>query len=206
MVEIPLPVLVAQWVILIVLGVLVVLIYRELAYVIGMETSRDHSADGPAVGSEAPSFEYRAGLHGERREFVPSGKRSVLLFTDPGCGACTTAVALLERAAAAGETARLRVLVVTDGEIRAVAANDQLRETSLELALVAHKVAHHEYHVTATPMLICVDADARIHSKRAGVSQETLSAFLDAARGGLLVSDTGAQSRDAHSREEMHHV
>jgi hypothetical protein len=151
MTSVPTPLLVTQWVLLFALSALVVVMYRQLAHLLRLSDSAN-DAGGLAPGAAVPTFTYRRpGRPGVDR-FVPGSGSAVLLFTDPRCGACDTVLDGLERVVSAGARDQLRVLVMTDADDTAVAANDALGRTSLEVALVDHRVVSHEFRVNATPL------------------------------------------------------
>src|SRR5439155_6554240 len=94
MIEIPTALAIAQWVLLLGLAVLLVVAYRQLAYL--MEVGQAASAHGGlAAGAEAPPFYYERiafGSDGGRASFDPRGAPSLLMFTDPACGSCEKAL------------------------------------------------------------------------------------------------------------------
>ncbi len=78
MIEVPVALLVAEWVLLLGLGAMVLLMYRQLAYLLGLSRAIS-GAGGLKVGEQVPSFEYTAasadGEGDDRRAFSPEAPR-----------------------------------------------------------------------------------------------------------------------------------
>lgn len=201
MIEVPIAVVITQWIVLFSLGVLVLVVYRQLAYLLQM--SRAATADGgPELGTKAPAFDYVRLGEDTRHRFEPGRAPAVLLFTDPGCGACDQALAALNQARDSGRLNRLdglRTLIVTGADPLAVIASDSLRESSFETALVEHAATHRDYHITVTPLLIGIDSDGHVRAKAAGVTEVTLKSFLRDFRNSVQTQRQGNSTQSSTS-------
>jgi hypothetical protein len=167
-ISVPTSVVIAQWVLLLALALFVVVMYRQLAYL--MRLTRNVSQDGLAVGVEAPDFEYepaRQHTGVDRRRFMRDGAPAVLMFAHPGCASCVDALGALEKAA----TRQIRVLVVTDAEPDEIAAVDAFRESALEIGRVDQKVRSNLYRTFSTPFVYGVGADGVIRTRGSVVNK-----------------------------------
>lgn len=163
MISLPIAIVVTQWVMLFALSGLVIVMYRQLAHLLHLSGSA-HDAGGLDVGTVAPTFGYRHPGESTRRIFQPGSRSTVLLFTDPRCGACDAALEAVEGAARGSQSSGLQVLVVSDADDIAVAANEGLSRTSLDIALVDHGVVTTDYRVTGTPLLVGIDSNGAVQS------------------------------------------
>src|SRR5690348_5630580 len=115
-VSLPLWVVVSQWVLLLALGFLVIVAYRQFGYMMYLK-DKGSEHDGLDIGEQAPSFIYTPAHQNGRptHHFDPKGGWSLLLFADPGCVSCRIALQGLE--GVIPELPReMRVLVVTSSE------------------------------------------------------------------------------------------
>lgn len=162
--RVPLWIVISQWALLLALAILVVLIYRQLAYLLDLSVRVSAPTTGLPLGSQAPSFDYRlvAASH-ETQRFVGEGVPTLLLFTDPGCRSCLEALEILERTTRAQRGATLRVLAVTDADPRLlVAIEDQL---PFEIALVDRDVVRRLYSTLVAPFLYGIDSRGVIRAR-----------------------------------------
>jgi peroxiredoxin len=173
MIEIPVALLVAQWLLLLGLGLMVFLMYRQLAYLLGLSRAVSGSG-GLDVGDKAPSFDYvpasTNGGDGELRRFAPEGTRTLLMFTTPGCATCQTALRSLEEATRRIRGEGLRVLVVTDAEPESVYAVEEFRESLLPVVRVRHDVATRLFRTYTTPFLYAIGDDGKVRGAREAVT------------------------------------
>jgi hypothetical protein len=176
-ISIPVAVVVAQWVVLFGLSALVVVMYRQLAHLLELGGAAG-SAGGLDVGARAPSFTYRRPGEPDRYYFEVGQTPAFLLFTDPRCGACDTALRAVETVTRRSRSTGTRVVVVTDADDVAVAANEGLSNTALDVAVVDNAVVERDYRVTATPLLIGVDADGVVRAKASGPDEAGVRRFL----------------------------
>jgi hypothetical protein len=131
---------VAQWAVLIVLGSLVIVVYRHLGRVLNRD--RHTGTFGPAPGSKAAAFEYLRISDGCRYEFTPVDDEPALIaFVDPTCPACEELVESLGAAQATGELG-----------------------TNLELGSMTSHLTREAYRATATPLLVAIGGDGVVRS------------------------------------------
>lgn len=178
MISVPMSLVVTQWVVLFALGGLVIVMYRQLAHLLELSGSA-HDPGGPDIGAQAPAFDYRhPSESAATNRLAPPGQGPiVLLFSDPWCGACDKALQAVETVTQRRPSS-LRVLVVTDADDVAVAANDGLSRTPLEVAVVEGQVVTRDYGVTGTPLLLGVDANGVVQAKVSGSDEATVRRFL----------------------------
>jgi hypothetical protein len=178
--NVPLPISIAQWVLLFGLGVLVIVMYRQLAYVLNL-IGVDAEQTGLVIGERAPSFKYTSNVRSTEplvHSFLPSGHSTLLMFADPGCLSCEHAMVALERVVAATNGLSLRVLVVTDADPELVAVTDSFSATSLELGHVHGDVARRLYRTHLTPFLYGIGPDGAVRSRGVAEREEQISAVL----------------------------
>jgi hypothetical protein len=176
MADITLPVwlFVSQWVLLFALGFLIIMMYRQVAY---LEQVKDHGAErnGLPVGEKAPSFDYtpvNRGASGPVR-FLPEGKWSLLIFADPGCVSCQQALLALERLLP-HFTPSMQVLVATSAESALIAASDAFRHASVEIGRVAASVSTRLYSTSITPFAFLIDPEGVTRAKGAVTDESSL--------------------------------
>jgi hypothetical protein len=162
-VAVPTPVLVAQWVLLGALTLLVVIMYRQLAYL--MRLGRGASEDGGIeLGRPAPAFTYHV-RRGTRRTFDPIGKPAIVLFAEPACPACERAVEELTAIYSGSVPNDVRALIVTQARDGLLDTSDAFGRTHVELGQVDRDVAERLYETHLTPFFFGIDAHGRIVAK-----------------------------------------
>src|SRR5215472_4212207 len=111
MIRIPVYLAVAQWALLAALGVLVVVMFRQLGRVL---TGAGTPAElGPPVGGRATPLTYaRPGSPAHGQLTPGDGEPLLLAFADPTCPSCEELVAVLHRLHAAGELQGVRPLLL----------------------------------------------------------------------------------------------
>lgn len=199
MIEIPTALAIAQWVILLGLAVLLVVAYRQLAYL--MEVGQAASAHGGlAAGAEAPPFHYERiafGSDGGRASFDPRGAPSLLMFTDPACGSCEKALRTVEDLTRTRREDGLRVLAVTSADQEVIEAISGFRDTTLELGRVDPSVQRRLYESYATPYFYAIRADGVVSDAGAAESEEQIAALLR-----VLDEPTTGHGHDHHHDHE----
>ncbi len=164
-ITLPLWLFVSQWVLLFALGFLIIMMYRQVAY---LEQAKDHSSQrsGLPIGEKAPSFDYTPVNRRANTpiRFEPKGKWSFLLFADPSCVSCQNALLALERVAPklAQPT---QVLVATSSEPGLIAASDAFRLASVEIGRVATTVSTRLYSTSITPFGFVIDPEGVTRAK-----------------------------------------
>lgn len=153
---IPMSLVVAQWGLLLVLGVLVLIMYRQFAYQFGAYGGPQ--ASGLAPGSEAPRFEYRRadGVGGMVRLVPGDGRRRLLVFADPSCATCEEAVDRLKSVLdhAGGDV--VEVVVVTADPPAFIDISPAFSCLGTPIGLIEREVQG-LYRVRATPQFFTID-------------------------------------------------
>lgn len=189
MIEIPTALAVAQWALLLGLAVLLVVAYRQLAYL--MQVGQAASAHGGLpVDAEAPAFEYEPlgrAPNGSKR-FEPRGAPAMLMFTDPGCGSCEKALLTLDEVTRASRLDGLRVLAVTSADDDVIQAIGTFGDTSVEVGRVDPAVPRRLYDTYVTPYFYAIGADGRVRARGAADSEDQIGYIL-----GELTTTTGRE-------------
>jgi hypothetical protein len=182
MIQIPLYLAVVQWVVLLSLGLLVLLMYRQLARQMGIGARPQEP--GLPTGTRATAFDYvSVPANGARRQarFEPaSGRPALVLFADPSCTACDEALIALEDAVRSTAGEDLVVLVVTTEPDTYLAASKAFQTTMLPLARVANDVAR-SYRVDVTPFAYGIDRRGVIRASLVPRSARDFEAMARAA-------------------------
>jgi hypothetical protein len=155
--RIPLFLVIAQWALLLGLGLLVITAYRQLGRVLGQ--SRPAAGIGPEVGSRPGRISYQAmsGEAGAELSFLPGGRPAMVAFVDPTCPSCEELVTALGQARDAGELGDTRVLLLTADPPDYVQISAAFRATRLELGRLVDRDELEPYRATATPLLVALD-------------------------------------------------
>jgi thiol-disulfide isomerase/thioredoxin len=164
-VTLPLWLVVSQWTLLFALAALLFLVYRQIGYLLDLK-NLGTEREGLPIGEEAPAFDYTpVNQHiSVSTHFEPKGVWSLLLFTDPGCVSCQSALPILERLAPKVERP-LRTLVVTSAEPAQIAASDAFMTTSIDIGRARDDVASRLYRTHVTPFAYLIDAEGKIRAK-----------------------------------------
>jgi hypothetical protein len=154
--RIPLYLAVAQWALLLALGCLVVLLYRQLGRLLGQ--SGGHAELGPPVGSTAARFRYERVPDGTAGELSPGdGVPALIAFVDPTCPACEQLVTSLSDAEATGELAGLRILLLVSDPPGYLGISAAFQATSLEIGRPLSTAEVASYRAVGTPLLVAID-------------------------------------------------
>lgn len=167
--------------------------------------------DGLKVGKKAPDFTLASVANGAQalRDFA--GRKTLLVFTQSGCGPCKTIVPELNRLHDHGDC---RVAVVSNGE------PDHTRRWAEENGarfpvLIQEKLAvSKRYQVFATPFAFLLDEQGIITSKGIAGSRQHLGYVLSGARGRARQhhedseesGPTKSESEANHFSKEVSHV
>ncbi|MGE5137002.1 MAG: hypothetical protein ACM32E_29420 [Gemmatimonadota bacterium] len=175
---IPVYVAVAQWVLLLTLGILVVLMFRQLGR--QLAASQPAAAPGPEPGSRAAAIGYTRPDGGEE-VFRPGGGRAALVaFAEPTCPACEELVAALNTAHAEGGLARVRPLLVTSEPLSYLQISAPFRATRLPLGRITADAARQAYGVSATPLLVAIDGAGVVRAAGPAARHADVRAFVQA--------------------------
>ena len=148
---------VAQWVLLLTLGVLVIVMYRQLGRQLSI--GQPSRGAGPEVGSRAAAFGYTRLADGREELFRPGGGQAALVaFADPTCPSCEELVASLNEADTGGGLGRVRPLLLVSEPPSYLQISGPFRETRLPVGRIRAGAAVAAYRVSATPLLVAIDA------------------------------------------------
>jgi hypothetical protein len=205
--RIPLYLAVAQWALLLALGLLVVTAYRQLARVLGQGATPAEL--GPPAGSHPDQIIYQplspatgaalaAGAPGDQaggaglaqleamladaadavRVFIPGGGQPALVaFVDPTCPSCEQLVTTLAQAQAAGELAGLRVLLLTSDPPAYLQISPAFQGADLEIGRPLDRADLESYRPSATPLLVAIDADGAVTKAGVAIRPAEVRAF-----------------------------
>jgi hypothetical protein len=178
--RIPEYVAIAQWALLLTLGVLVTLMFRQLGRQLGVITASP--ALGPTVGTPAAGFEYTRVDTGAKELFEPGGGHPALLvFADPTCPACEELVAVLNQAHVNGGLAEVRPLILISEPASYLQISDPFRETRLPVGRLVTGSARQAYGVSATPLLVAVGSRGVIRAAGPATRPADVAAFVRAS-------------------------
>jgi len=144
---------------------------------------------GLPAGTMAPAFRLPLldGGHVSLADY--SGRRVLLVFSDPTCGPC---MALLPRLEAAARDAGVAVLVVSRGTAEANRSKRATLGLTLPIALQAHWEISRLYCKFSTPMAYLIDERGRTAAEVASGGAPIL-ALLSNAAGKISLGDAATQ-------------
>jgi hypothetical protein len=179
MIRIPLYLAIAQWALLGTLGVLVVVMFRQLGKLtLGTAAAREL---GPAIGSQAAALAYIPSGGGSERQLTPGdGVPLLLAFVDPTCSSCEELVGVLEAMREAGELAGLRAQLLISDPPSYLQISEVFSSTELEIGRPASRDGLDAYHASATPLLVAVDAAGMVRAAGSVVRIAQVRAFVQA--------------------------
>ena len=177
--KIPVYVAVAQWALLLALGVLVTLMFRQLGR--HLSGTRTASGLGPRVGSPAREFGYLR-LDGAADESLRpgDGQATLLAFVDPTCPSCEELVAAMNAADAAGELTHVRSLLLISEPPSYLQISEPFRQTQLPVGRVLADSTLADYGVSATPLLVAVDRAGVVRAAGPATRRVDVQAFVRA--------------------------
>jgi hypothetical protein len=177
---VPVYVVVAQWLALASLGLLVIIMYRQLGRVFARKTRPENL--GPPLGSRAVEFDYRHladdSIRSVRYEDAPG---TLLAFVDPTCPACEELVENLGEAKATSELDGIRVLLATYEPPDYIHLSDAFSLTQHEIAWPTSDSVRSDYGVEATPLVIAIDARGIVRGVRPTSQLKDIRALKQAA-------------------------
>jgi hypothetical protein len=179
MVKVPTFLVAAQWALLLALGFLVIVVYRQLGSVFGRE--RPHTQLGPPVGSSAATLEYERVSDGLIQFCRPGdGIPMMIGFVDPICPACERLVATLDDAFEDGELRGMRVLLLTTYPTSYIQISDAFRSTRFEIGWIDSHQAREKYHVLATPLAVAINGSGIVKASGPTIERQELHKFISA--------------------------
>lgn len=182
MATIPLYLAVAQWALLGALGVLVIVMFRQLGQLLkGNEKAGEL---GPPVGSTAEPLSYLRPGQTEVLRFSPGGGRPALVaFVDPTCPSCEELVLALDAMRAGGELAAVRVLLLISDPASYLQISEAFQASELEIGRPADPAGLAAYRVTGTPLLVAVDAAGAVAAAGSTIRKSDVRRYRDACLG-----------------------
>lgn len=199
---IPLYMVVAQWVLLIALGLLVTVMYRQLGW--HLNVTKKDPVLGPEVGSRAGEIEYVDSSNSAiMHRYAPSdGRPALLAFVDPMCPACEQLVETLNGADLAGELTSIRVLLLITDPPSYLQISEPFRTTRFEIGQLVSDTAIEAYRASATPLLVAIGADQTVRAAGSVMSADDVGFF---ARACLMTTPTNLLPVvTAHNDEGQH--
>jgi len=193
---------VAQWALLAGLGVLVVIMYRQLGRLL---TERAEEGElGPAVGSRAAPLTYvRPGEHQERTLDPGDGQPALVAFADPTCPSCEQLVNVLGEMTDAGELNDLRSLVLISDPPSYLRISDVFSSTHVEVGRPVRRDGLDSYRVAGTPLLVAIDAGGVVRAVGSVTRPADVRAFAQSC---LLPAPAEALATIPASRTSASHI
>lgn len=177
--RIPVYLAVVQWVLLLTLGLLVIVVYRQLGRVLGQAKP---ASLGPAVGSTAASFAYTRMAGTAVHHLTPGdGQATLVAFVDPTCPSCEQLVTALGTAEQAGQLASLRVLLLMSDPPRYLQISDAFRTCRLEIGQAVARSELDAYHASATPLLVAIDGAGVVRAAGAAAQLADVRSYIQAS-------------------------
>jgi hypothetical protein len=189
--RIPVYLEIAQWALLLGLGSLLVVLYRQLGRL--LSEKHDQAELGPPVGSKAAPFRYATVPDGSHERLAPGGGQPALIaFVDPTCPACEQLVVSLGELHAAGELAGYRVLLLISDPPGYLGISAAFRTTSLPIGRPLAAAEVDGYRATGTPLLVAVDGRGTVRAAGVASKPSEVRSYASA-----IVSDGIANEREA---------
>lgn len=187
--RVPAGLMIAQWSLLIGLGFLVVVLYRQLGR--AFHRPREGQELGPPLGTRAASFSYaRVPDRGVFRVSPGDEAEPVLLaFVDPTCPSCERLVEELGVAETSGELADTRVLLLMSDPPAYIEISEVFSRTTLEIGQILEEKTIDSYRATATPLLVAIDTEGTVQAAGSAVHISQVRAFHRACNGPAPVRD-----------------
>ncbi len=175
--RIPVYLAIAQWVVLLGLGVLVTLMFRQLGRHLSL--TRGVADLGPPVGTRAAPVELEP-LARMGEEFVRPGDgiATLLAFVDPTCPSCEELVANLNGAESDGELAHLRTVLLISEPASYLQISEPFRITTLAVGRMLSQSTLTDYRVTATPLLVAIDGAGVVRAAGPALHRQDVRSFV----------------------------
>lgn len=179
--HVPAYLVMAQWALLILLGLLIVIMFRQLGRLFN-RASRPQATS--IAGTRAPDFDYlRVSDNSEKVFQAAAGQPTLVAFVDPTCPSCEELVESLGAAVADGELPGFRVLLLTADPPSYLRVSPVFMSTPLELGAMTTVETRVAFDATATPLLVAIDAAGVI---RAHEHVQTRAEVLRVSRASTL--------------------
>jgi hypothetical protein len=182
MASIPLYLAVAQWALLGALGVLVIVMFRQLGRL--LKGNAKAGELGPPLGSMAVPLSYLRPAETDVLTLTPgAGQPALIAFVDPTCPSCEELVLVLDEMRAAGELAKLRVLLFISDPASYLRISEAFQASELEIGRPVDASGLDAYRVTGTPLLVAIDAAGAVAAAGSTARQAEVRRYRDACLG-----------------------
>jgi len=179
MIRIPLYLAVAQWALLGALGVLVIVMFRQLGRL--MIKPAEPGELGPRQGSRAAALSYlHPGQEAVHQLRPGDGQPLLLAFVDPTCPSCEELVAVLDAMQAAGELAGVRALLLISDPPSYLSISETFTATRIEIGRPASRDGLDYYRASATPLLVAIDGGGVVRAAGSVIAKTEVRAFASA--------------------------
>jgi methylamine dehydrogenase accessory protein MauD len=168
----------ALWILVILLGVLVVALARQVGTLhlrMGPRGALELDEEGPPLG-ETPQPVAATDLDGREVWIGGPGEGQLVVFVSPGCPICREVLPGVPAAARAG---RLEPVVVTDAEEPEAVAT--YARAGVGAAVVAGPGLGERYGVPGTPYAVVIDASGAVRAKGTVNNLEQVEGLVDTA-------------------------
>lgn len=179
------------WALVLALGVLVFLLYRQLG-IMYLGSAEGVSRDGLERGTKAPDFRLTDQYGNAQQLSQYRGRPVVLLFGSPHCNPCRTLLPQLhDWAKAHPETTVLWLNATTEEE-----SLKFVSDTGATLPVLPHPPETNlmdRYKVRVTPFMFLLDEGGIVRAKGLANSKAGLDLYYKELRGGPAVIEEGAE-------------
>lgn len=170
---------IALWVFLLILGILVLLLYRHFGLV-ALGTVEGVQRDGLAVGEIAPLFSGITAL-GEMTAWEPAAPNTYFLaFVSPTCAPCARVIPFINKVAITNKNVHVILVVAGHGDNAALLMDSFHLDPSILCIAEEGSGASERYRVRVTPFAFIIGTDRRILAKGLCDRPERLHAMLSA--------------------------
>ena len=192
---------VVLWLLVLTLGVLVFLLYRQLG-IMYLGSAEGVSRDGLARGATAPDFQLTDQYGNTQQLSGYKGKPVVLLFGSPHCNPCRTLLPQLhDWSKAHPEVAVLWLNATTEEE-----SLKFVSDTGATLPVLPHppeKNLMDRYRVRVTPFMFLLDEGGVVRAKGLVNTKSGLDLYYRELRGGPAVIEEGEPEVQEESEVEV---
>ena len=184
------------WLIVLTLGVLVILLYRQLG-IMYLGSAEGVSRDGIEKGTTAPDFSLTDQYGTPQRLSDYRGRPVVLLFGSPHCSPCRTLMPQLHDWAAAHPEAGV-VWLNAASEEESLKFVSELSATLPVAPYTPESKLMDRYKVRVTPFMFLLDERGVVRAKGLANSKAGLDLYYKELRGG----GAGSQQDQDHSHDQ----
>lgn len=167
------------WFLVIVLGVIVVALARQIGTLhlrLGPRGALEIDDEGPPLGEAVEPFEV-PDTTGQTASIGGPGEAQLLLFVSPGCMVCKQVLPALPVIASAG---RMRPYVITDVDLHETKRAYDGRD--LKAPLVSGVQIAQRYDVPGTPYVMVLDEQGVVRAKGTVNNLEQMEGLIDTAQ------------------------